>query len=418
MASTSAVPPQSIPSSRLPSTIPTYTLTPVERSESYGIPYERLPRCAKIMLADFERWATIRYNLDRVGAYAAPVQSDTISDNLKVIRAYLGYCCLKHGIPRKALDLYLFADAHMFVCFIGYLQARGVEHAQMSKQVSSAKKVNAFLRSGDGPRARMLKESEITMDNWLSNLQAQLAASAPPPVVEELPEQRDIKRWVNFVAGEALQQVETVMRYRTSLPQETALQVQRACIICLVTGVFIPPLRLHLIRTLDTIEANEVLGCTDDDCLLRNCKGNRLELEERFGDNVPSHSWGHFDYDTHTLKLRVVHGKTDRASLRANCRVGTLNHSDFSSLRFLNLRCLTPPNPQNPCLGRSGHSRHPPPQALDGTCPKWPQANHLGATPSLHQAFCESWVQGVLDGHFYSLLEECHEEHMCKLLQC
>jgi hypothetical protein len=52
--------------------------------------------------------------------------------------------------------------------------------------------------------------------------------------------------------------------------------------VSLITGSFIPPLRLDLMRTLDTPSYNQAHGCTDRDCLQRaTCLGNRVEVVKR-----------------------------------------------------------------------------------------------------------------------------------------
>lgn len=112
------------------------------------------------------------------------------------------------------------------------------------------------------------------------------------------------------------------------------LQVQRALMVGLITGTFLPPLRLDLIRTLQTVEFSRTFGCNDGDCLVTKsgqyCRGTRLELVNRYRDSTGSFTksrynpwplhcrteyledeW-HFSYDTQTLRLTIIHGKTDR----------------------------------------------------------------------------------------------------------
>lgn len=138
------------PDSRLPTTVPIYTLTEAEQVEGYGIRYKRLPPAAKEQLQHYRRWSTLPVNLNRGLEYAAPVQSESISKTLGVIRAYLGWNVKKQGVRREDLDLYLYADAHRFICFIGYLMARGVEHGHVSKHIAVARKVRLFYNSTPG----------------------------------------------------------------------------------------------------------------------------------------------------------------------------------------------------------------------------------------------------------------------------
>jgi hypothetical protein len=126
---------------RYPSTLPTITLTEVEMHERYGIPHRELPRSAKNSLQAFQAWATAPINLDRGQEYAAPVQVASIEKTLEVMRAYMGWCCLKQGVEVRDVDIHLYADVHKFATFIGYLMARGVGHGQLAKQIAVAKKV-------------------------------------------------------------------------------------------------------------------------------------------------------------------------------------------------------------------------------------------------------------------------------------
>lgn len=147
------------------------------------------------------------------------------------------------------------------------------------------------------------------MDNWFSNLQAQLSATSAPAGDEEtVPEHTKLKHWATTLAKAALQEVKDDMSIHGHMIADTAVkvshtpqmsspwnsllnnapipntQVQRALLVCLITGSFIPPLRLDLIRNLDTQEFNQRNGCSDGDCLKKlhsHCKGNRLELIKR-----------------------------------------------------------------------------------------------------------------------------------------
>jgi hypothetical protein len=57
--------------------------------------------------------------------------------------------------------------------------------------------------------------------------------------------------------------------------------VQQALVVSMVTGAYIPPVRLDLLKNLDMPHVNAEFGCSDKDCLEVNCKGNRVELVDR-----------------------------------------------------------------------------------------------------------------------------------------
>ena len=136
------------PVDRLPSTLPTIHLSEDEKHERYGIPHRELPRHAKNSLQAFQSWSTAPINLERGQEYAAPVQTTSIEKSLEVIRAYLGWCCLKQGVSVRDVDIHLYADVHKFATFIGYLIARGVGNGQLAKQIAVAKKVGVRAPTG------------------------------------------------------------------------------------------------------------------------------------------------------------------------------------------------------------------------------------------------------------------------------
>lgn len=43
-------------------------------------------------------------------------------------------------------------------------------------------------------------------------------------------------------------------------------------------GADLPPIRLHIIKTMLQPSATEAIGCTDRDCLLRDCQGNKVDV--------------------------------------------------------------------------------------------------------------------------------------------
>ena len=95
--------------------------------------------------------------------------------------------------------------------------------------------------------------------------------------------------------------------------------MQQALIIGLVTGTYIPPLRLDLIKTLPEPRHNH-LGCHDPDCIELDCPGNRLTLA-RLPGGASNGDWAFFDYATTTIEISIVHGKNDRRAIRDAYRV-------------------------------------------------------------------------------------------------
>ena len=92
--------------------------------------------------------------------------------------------------------------------------------------------------------------------------------------------------------------------------------MQQALIIGLVTGTYIPPLRLDLMKTLFHPRYNH-LGCNDPDCIELACVGNRVSLVA----GVQNSDWEFFGYTTTGIEISIVHGKNDRRAVRDAYRV-------------------------------------------------------------------------------------------------
>jgi hypothetical protein len=88
------------------------------------------------------------------------------------------------------------------------------------------------------------------------------------------------------------------------------VQVQAAIVACLVTGSHFPPLRLDVIKHLNTPEFSRLHGCRDPDCLGSDgCPGNRLEVLQ---GSPCGHDYWDPGYATESFRLHIVHGKNDR----------------------------------------------------------------------------------------------------------
>lgn len=110
--------------------------------------------------------------------------------------------------------------------------------------------------------------------------------------------------------------------------------MQQALIVALVTGTFMPPVRLDLLKTLPHPQHNH-LGCMDPDCIELNCQGNRLNLVRApSGPSGPGGvTWPYFDYANTRLEFCIVHGKQDRRAIRDAYRVRfVVPHGDLLKL--------------------------------------------------------------------------------------
>lgn len=219
-------------------------------------------------------------NLERSNRYARAVQSTTTEKHETSILGYMGYVMSKFNVSEDSISLSAYAEADKFVHFISYLKARGVQKGQLLKSVSLARKVNDYLQSGT-PLGSSTRDLAERMDRWLANLEAQVSASMPAPPSKVLPDAPQVFSWIDTLVDMALQEVESDVLAHGTITAKTAWSVQRALIAALVTGRYIPPCRLHWLKTLNHPKYNGLTACSDPDCRLNVCAGNHIELVRR-----------------------------------------------------------------------------------------------------------------------------------------
>ena len=117
--------------------------------------------------------------------------------------------------------------------------------------------------------------------------------------------------------------------------------MQRAIVVGMVNGTWMPPLRIDVLKTMDEPAYAAANGCGDVDCRQPGCLGNRIELVTQrqltvhLSDPGPAESMAtwHFDYDETTLRFHIVHGKNDRRMSRQDFQLRfDLPPSDLSKL--------------------------------------------------------------------------------------
>jgi hypothetical protein len=84
--------------------------------------------------------------------------------------------------------------------------------------------------------------------------------------------------------------------------------------VALVCGIDFPPLRLDVLKTIQTPGMSSAHGCNDKDCRYGVCKGNRVVLEEAIvpediddeDDSLVRECFGFRETD---IKIFIVHGE-------------------------------------------------------------------------------------------------------------
>ena len=171
------------------------------------------------------------------------------------------------------------------------------------------RKANDYLQSGY-PLVGPVRTHAARMEQWLSVLQAQIGASMPDAPKEGVPDIEETWLWVESLLEEALDQIDSDMTEKGYISKETAWQNQKALIAALISGVYLPPCRIHVLITMTHPRFLGRVLCQDPDCIVgAGCAGNHLELTTVASKGS---SWQHFEFDTKSVKNVVVHQKNDR----------------------------------------------------------------------------------------------------------
>jgi hypothetical protein len=174
--------------------------------------------------------------------------------------------------------------------------------------------VNDFLQSGS-PEQSEEREHAARMERWLATLEAQLSSLLPVAHRANVPDISLTRRWVEALAERALEAVDHDLSTVGTLRFATAWLVEEALLAAFITGTWLPPFRLHILKTLVHPRYNGRIACQDPDCRLANCGGNRVELVEGAGpfEEDSGDEW-HYNYSTSSVRSVVVHHKNDRRS--------------------------------------------------------------------------------------------------------
>ena len=138
-----------------PMTLPHLVLTKEEQSAPYGLQKgggrTDLPLALQKEIRLFERWSTEPVQLTRTEPYSAPVQSTTLVSQEHAISAYLGYVVnIAKVVRREDAGLQEWSRPYLFIGFIMFLILRDVGKGYLLKNISLAKKINAYLRARGG----------------------------------------------------------------------------------------------------------------------------------------------------------------------------------------------------------------------------------------------------------------------------
>ncbi len=261
-----------------PTTLPKIVLMPQQARERYGIEAHARPKRLRDEIQDFKNWSSDAINTERTMEYAGAVQSTTLEKLSSVICAYVGYAVTVLCLSQEETGLDAYANPHMLARFLGYLKARNVARGHLNKHIAVAKKINVYLAGGaeDGSDAKLHARR---MCDMLAMMETQISLSMPAATKRDLPEASDLYRWARRICDEAVLCVEDDQTMYGHITHKTAWAVETAIMVAMVTGAYMPPGRLHLIKTILHPDFAGKVACQDKDCLLGDCcKGNHMEI--------------------------------------------------------------------------------------------------------------------------------------------
>lgn len=263
-----------------PASLPAVDLSFEQQHEKYGIPRNSVPAVLRRELEKFDTWQSEPVNLERSARYMRAVQTTTSEKHETTLLGYLGYCLRYFRLDPNRISLSEYAHPTRIAQFVAYLQARGVLKAQVVKHLSMARKVNDYLQSGAPPDSPIRKHA-VDMDAWLARLEGQISASMVSVPRKVVPEAQLMWRWNFMLVDNALAAVEVDMGRLGYMTANTAWAVERALLAALVTGCYVPPCRLHLLKTIRHPRHNGRTTCPDPDCIIPGCGGNQLQVLRR-----------------------------------------------------------------------------------------------------------------------------------------
>ena len=266
-----------------PTELPTIQLHLSQMKERYGIPRSEIDPELASDIDSFKVWCKNPFQLDRVGTYARPVQTETWESCFDLIRGYMGYGSKYHTPPRATLPLSLkdaYSNPDIFVAFVSYIRARGVRKGFVSSHIKVAKKLNKFFVT----KSTVVADTShfVKMHEWLVTLDYQIMANMVEPKIQKaIPDCEHVHAWVDRLAEGAKQ---AILKDRPGpISYATAITTQAAIIAMFVTGRHTgAPCRLSSIKSVIHPSFVGKLGaCLDPDCPYPagTCSGNRFEVK-------------------------------------------------------------------------------------------------------------------------------------------
>ena len=232
-----------------PTELPPINLSLAQTKERYGLPKAEVDPVLAEDVEYFRQWSQNPFQLDRMGSYTRPVQTETWEACFALIRGYIGYASKYHTPPRATHPTTLkeaYTNPYTFVAFVSYVKARGVRKGFINSHIKVAKKVTKYFEAKE--EEEDAKRALSKLHDWLVALDQQIFANMSEPRYRKvIPDCVKLHTWVDRLAEGAKRAILADRPGNISL--STAFTVQATIVAMFVTGRHTgAPCRLSLIH--------------------------------------------------------------------------------------------------------------------------------------------------------------------------
>lgn len=266
-------------------------LSGVSRAKMEYLP-ETMPLKAELLA--FTQWCLNPLQLDREARH---ISITTMDEHFKAIARYCGFLQTTLSVSDDDMSLRLYTNQDYLCQYFSYLNTKIDNTQAFCNHVYRGVRVINYLQTIDGPDSPARAEHLRRVGEWLHALSRTMKRAYPhgklvrdhdaaPPA---LPSKLDILMWQLSLKDEALQPLaeaeapacDAAGAAAAAVPvplSKYQAQVMHDWVLSEMMCNHLPPVRLFGLRTVSAPFADGVYRCSDPDCKITGCRGNRLEL--------------------------------------------------------------------------------------------------------------------------------------------
>ena len=281
------------PMQPLPLTLPECTISDrtIRQHFHYSLPQylqHMDPLYSQVTL--FSSWCTTPLQLDRQSRAICQRSLGNVMADVLLFLGFLHYFMTDAERGHAVLSLSLARDAELLAAFMSFMQHKGSALSTLTQTISHLRKVLEWLAvtAVDLQQGRRVEQ----VADWLSRLSRQLSQTMPKKRKDPV-DLQEMGQWMD--ASDVVQLHERIrttalsfcpLAPRLCSPWQ-AQQLHDACLVNLSMG-YLPPVRPTCLISIQVPDPES--RCMKQDCKLRDCKGNRLELKDgRLSLVLPHH---------------------------------------------------------------------------------------------------------------------------------